>query len=92
LYPQTAAKHAVEPANRLGLHRRHDVRVAIEVMGTLVWTNISDTILGFTPAMSISDAAVWRRSWKRMGGSPSRRSSGRRRRSVMRDPVSGSPN
>jgi hypothetical protein len=44
------------------------------------------------PAVSMSVVAVWRRSWKRIGGSPSRRSNGRRRRSVMRDPVSGSPN
>ena len=60
-------------------------------MATLVWPSISDTTLGFTPTVSISVAAVWRRSWKRMGGSPSRQCSGRGRRSVMRDPVSGSP-
>jgi hypothetical protein len=30
LYPQFSAEHAVEPANGLGLHSGHDVRVTVE--------------------------------------------------------------
>ena len=37
-------------------------------MATLVWPNISETTFGLTLALSIRVAAVWRRSWKRMGG------------------------
>lgn len=92
-YPQMAAQSAVEPANPFSLHGRHDVRVPIEGDGHAgMAQHLSATTLGFTQAVSITVAAGWRKSCKRVGGSPSRRSSGRRRPSVMRDPVSGSPN
>jgi hypothetical protein len=40
------------------------------VMLTEACPSISETILGFTSLPSSSVAQVWRRSWKRIGGSP----------------------
>ena len=48
------------------------------VNATLAWPSISEAIFGFTPAESISVAAVCRRSWNRIRGSPAAFRSGRR--------------
>ena len=53
--------------------------------------SISDTIFGFTLRVRSSVAHVWRRSWKRISGSPARFRSGLNFSVVMVRLSSGSP-
>jgi hypothetical protein len=62
------------------LHIGQDVRVDVQVMLIEECPSISETTLAFTSRPSSSVAHVWRRSWKRISGSPARFRSGLKER------------
>jgi hypothetical protein len=62
----------VEPVGRVALHVLGNVGVSVERLSNGACPRRSCTTLGCTPSASSIVAQVWRKSWRRIGGTPAK--------------------